>query len=160
MGWAPRWGRWGRGARTLRDAPRPGTPPTFTALQVIGIVKLACTPPEEADGPCSQWGRATWRTRRSGRESWARSRPAQWGVFEKEAALQPHRSRYWLTPPVERETFEREVQVVCDCDHAAPALAAQGVRTVSTDEKPMHVLERAHPGLPLVPGHVARRAFE
>lgn len=40
----------------LRDAPRPGTPPTFTAPQVIGIVKLACTPPEEADGPCSQWG--------------------------------------------------------------------------------------------------------
>jgi len=42
--------------RTLRDAPRPGTPPTFTAPQVIGIVKLACTPPEEADCPCSQWG--------------------------------------------------------------------------------------------------------
>ncbi len=40
---------------TLRDAPRPGTPPTFTARQVIGIVKLACTPPEEADCPCSQW---------------------------------------------------------------------------------------------------------
>ena len=40
----------------LRDAPRPGTPPTFTAPQVIGIVKLACTLPEEADCPCSQWG--------------------------------------------------------------------------------------------------------
>jgi len=43
------------GEGTLRDAPRPGTPPTFTASQVIGIVKLACTPPEEADCPCSQW---------------------------------------------------------------------------------------------------------
>jgi len=41
---------------TLRDAPRSGTPPTFTAPQVIGIVKLACTPPEEAGCPCSQWG--------------------------------------------------------------------------------------------------------
>lgn len=40
---------------TLRDAPRRGTPPTFTAPQVIGIVKLACTPPVEADCPCSQW---------------------------------------------------------------------------------------------------------
>jgi len=74
--------------------------------------------------------------------------------------VQPHRSRYWLTPPVERETFEREVQVVCDCYHAAPTLAEHGVHTVSTDEKPMQVLERAHPGLPLVPGHVERRAFE
>jgi putative transposase len=42
-------------AAVLRDAPRPGTPPTFTAPQVIGIVKLACTPPQEADCPCSQW---------------------------------------------------------------------------------------------------------
>jgi len=41
---------------TLRAAPRPGTPPTFTAPQVIGIVKLACTPPQEAGCPCSQWG--------------------------------------------------------------------------------------------------------
>jgi len=74
--------------------------------------------------------------------------------------LRPHRSRYWLTPPVERETCEREVQAVCDCYHAAPALAEQGMHTISTDEKPMQVLERAHPGLPLVPGHVERRAFE
>ncbi|GAC1404814.1 MAG: hypothetical protein NVSMB65_20780 [Chloroflexota bacterium] len=74
--------------------------------------------------------------------------------------MQPHRSRYWLTPPVERESFEREVQAVCACYHAAPALAAQGVHTVSTDEKPMQVLERAHPGLPLIPGHVERREFE
>ncbi len=73
--------------------------------------------------------------------------------------MQPQRSRYWLTPPVERETFEREVQAVCDCYHAAPTLAEQGVHTVSTDEKPMQVLERAHPGLPLRPGHVARREF-
>lgn len=61
---------------------------------------------------------------------------------------------------MDRETFAREVQTVCDCYHAAPALAAQGVHTVSTDEKPMQVLERAHPGLPMIPGHVARREFE
>jgi putative transposase len=40
---------------TRRAAPRPGTPPTFTAPQVSGIVTLACTPPGEADGPCRQW---------------------------------------------------------------------------------------------------------
>ncbi len=74
--------------------------------------------------------------------------------------MQPQRSRYWLTPPVDRATFEREVAAVCDCYHAAPALAEQGVHTVSTDEKPMQVLERAHPGLPLRPGHVERREFE
>jgi len=74
--------------------------------------------------------------------------------------LQPHRSRYGLTPPVERETFEREVRAVCDCYHAAPALAERGVHTMSTDEKPMQVLERAHPGLPMIPDHVERRECE
>jgi len=72
--------------------------------------------------------------------------------------VQPHRSRYWLTPPVERETCERAVQAVCDCDHAAPALAERGVHPMSTDEKPMQVRARAHSGLPLAPGHVERRA--
>jgi len=73
--------------------------------------------------------------------------------------LQPHRSRYWLTPPVDQESFLKDVQTVCDCYHAAPGLAEQGVHTVSTDEKALQVLERAHPGLPLRPGHVERREF-
>jgi hypothetical protein len=44
---------------------------------------------------------------------------------------------------------------------AAPALAAQGERIVSTDELTgVQALERKHPGLPLAPGKVERREFE
>jgi len=40
-------------------------------------------------------------------------------------------------------------------------LAAQGERTVSTDELTgVQALERKHPGLPLAPGKVERREFE
>ena len=43
----------------------------------------------------------------------------------------------------------------------APALAAAGERVVSTDELTgVQALERLHPGLPMAPGHVARREFE
>ena len=43
----------------------------------------------------------------------------------------------------------------------APALAAQGERTLSTDELTgVQALERKHPGLPLAPGKVERREFE
>jgi transposase len=43
----------------------------------------------------------------------------------------------------------------------APALAAQGERTISTDEMTgVQALERKHPGLPLAPGKVERREFE
>jgi len=40
---------------TLSDAYRRGVPPTFSDEQVIGILKLACTPPEDLDVPISQW---------------------------------------------------------------------------------------------------------
>jgi transposase len=44
---------------------------------------------------------------------------------------------------------------------AAPTLAAQGQRTLSTDELTgAQALERKHPGLPLAPGKVERREFE
>ena len=44
---------------------------------------------------------------------------------------------------------------------AAPALAAQGERVISTDELTgVQALERKHPGLPPAPGKVERREFE
>ena len=50
---------------------------------------------------------------------------------------------------------------VCTLYHTAPALAARGERSVSTDELTgVQALERKHPGLPLAPGKVERREFE
>jgi hypothetical protein len=50
---------------------------------------------------------------------------------------------------------------VCALYQAAPALAAQGERVVSTDELTgVQALERKHPGLPLAAGKVERREFE
>jgi DDE superfamily endonuclease len=44
---------------------------------------------------------------------------------------------------------------------AAPQLAAQGERVISTDELTgVQALERKHPGLPVAPGRVERREFE
>jgi putative transposase len=39
----------------LQDAPRPGTPPTFTAEQRCQIAALACEAPQKAGRPISQW---------------------------------------------------------------------------------------------------------
>jgi putative transposase len=41
--------------KTLSDAPRPGTPPTFTDEQVACIIALACEKPEQLDLPFSHW---------------------------------------------------------------------------------------------------------
>jgi putative transposase len=39
----------------LDDDDRPGTPPTFTAEQIVRIVAVACEPPEKSGRPISHW---------------------------------------------------------------------------------------------------------
>ena len=65
-----------------------------------------------------------------------------------------------MTPPVD-DRLEERVHEIGPLYRAAPALAAQGERVVSSDELTgVQALERLHPGLPLAPGHVERREFE
>ena len=50
---------------------------------------------------------------------------------------------------------------VCSVYREAPARAARGDRTITTDELTgVQALERKHPGRPMAPGKVARREFE
>lgn len=42
-------------AATLADAPRPGTPDTFSAAQIVQIVNLACTSPRQCGRPIDAW---------------------------------------------------------------------------------------------------------
>lgn len=41
--------------QVLADAPRSGSPPTFTAEQVVHIVNLACTSPRAVGRPIDAW---------------------------------------------------------------------------------------------------------
>ena len=76
--------------------------------------------------------------------------------------MQPHRSRYWLTPPADDPVaFAAQVGAVCACYAQAPAFHARGGHLVSTDEMTgIQALERAAPTLPTRPGRVERREFE
>lgn len=78
------------------------------------------------------------------------------------SALQPHRKRYWLTPPPDDPAqLAEQICTVCQVYEATPALAAQGTHVVSTDEMTgIQALERLHPSLPILPGHVERQEFE
>lgn len=51
--------------------------------------------------------------------------------------------------------------MVCEIYEATPELAAQGTHVISTDEMTgVQALERLHPSLPMLPGHVERLEFE
>jgi transposase len=39
----------------LADAPRPGAPDTFSAEQLVQIVDLACSRPQDAERPTNYW---------------------------------------------------------------------------------------------------------
>lgn len=42
----------------LDDAPRPGGPATFSPEQIVGVVAIACEPPEKSGRPISHWSAA------------------------------------------------------------------------------------------------------
>jgi putative transposase len=41
--------------QALDDAPRPGTPATFSPEQIVQLVAVACEPPEKSGRPISHW---------------------------------------------------------------------------------------------------------
>lgn len=79
--------------------------------------------------------------------------------------IKPHLNRYGLnskpTDPVALAAFNQRVEEICAVYTAAPALQAQGVHTISSDEMTgIQALERVFPTLPTRPGLIERREFE
>ena len=101
-----------------------------------------------------------WRDRPSNAASSKASRTAPPGGFLKEAAIKPHRSRYWLTPKPD-PGFDRKRADIRAVYQTAPAVAGQGGQTVAIDEMTgIQALERAAKSLPMKQGRVERREFE
>jgi transposase len=147
----------------LSDAPRSGSPGTFTAEQVTQILAVACEPPSQSGRPIDVWtGRelADEVVKRGIVESISIS---QVNRYLAEAELQPHRSKYWLnTTEKDPELFEQQVHTVCDTYLEAPELYFQyNTHTVSVDEMTgIQALERNAKTIPMKPGQPARIEFE
>ena len=147
----------------LSDAPRPGAPPTFQADQVAQIVALACESPKLSGRPINHWTLSELRDEVLARNIIQTISRAQVGRFLQPAALQPHRRKMWLnTTQKDPQTFQREVENVCQTYRQAPQKAAvHGAHTVSVDEAAsLQALERNAPDQPVQPGRVARQEFE
>jgi transposase len=150
-------------AATLADEPRPGAPGKFTPEQVTRILAVACEPPEKSGRPITQWTARELADEVTERGIVASISPAQVGRYLREAALQPHKSRYWLnTTEEDPRRFSAQVREVCDTYLAAPAAAREyGTHTISTDEMTgLQALERNAPDLPMVAKRCRRIEFE
>jgi transposase len=149
--------------RALSDGPRPGPPGKFTPEQVVGILAVACEPPEQSGRPITHWTARELADEVVKRGLVASISPAQVGRYLREAALQPHKKRYWLnTTEKDPQVFQEQAEAVCDTYREAPALAAgHRTHTVSTDEMTgIQALERNAADRPMTYGHCQRIEFE
>ncbi len=146
----------------LTDAPRPGTPSTFSAEQVAQILAVACEAPSLSGRPITRWTHRELRDEVVQRQIVTSISTSQIGRYLLQAALQPHRSKQWLnTTEKNPATFQHEVATVCQTYVEAPAKAATGTHTVSLDEATsLQAIERNAPDKPALPGELAKHEFE
>jgi len=147
----------------LSDAPRNGSSGKFTGEQVTMILAVACETPDQSGRPIDYWtGRelADEVVKRGIVDSISVS---QVNRYLAEAALQPHRCKYWLnTTEKDEALFEQQVQTVCDGYLEAPTLYFQcHTHTVCVDEMTgIQALERNAKTKAMQPGRPARIEFE
>jgi transposase len=149
--------------RALSDEPRPGPPGTFTPEQIVRILAVACEPPEQSDRPITHWTARELTDEVVRRGIVPSISTAQVGRYLREAALQPHKKRYWLnTTEKDPERFAEQVRAVCDTYLEAPGMAKDhGTHTLSTDEMTgIQALERGAPDRPMTYGRCRRIEFE
>jgi len=86
-------------AERLNDAPRPGTPMTFTLEQITHLYAIACDPPEKYGRPISHWSSRELADELVQQGIVASISERHVGRLLSEADLKPHQSGYWLNPP-------------------------------------------------------------
>jgi transposase len=149
--------------QALRDEPRPGPPGKFTPEQVVQILAVACEPPGKSGRPITQWTDSELADEVAKRGIVVSISPAQVGRYLREAALQPHKKRYWLnTTEKDPRVFREQAEAVCATYLEAPALAEDHrTHTISTDEMTgIQALERNAPDQPMTYGRCQRIEFE
>jgi transposase len=147
----------------LTDEPRPGAPGKFTPEQVTQILAVACEPPEKSGRPITHWTAHELTDEVVQRGLGASISPSQVSRYLREAAVQPHKSRYGLnTTETDPARFEAPVKTVCDTYLAAPERErTHQTHTVSVDEMTgVQALERTAPSKAMIAGKCQLIEFE
>jgi transposase len=147
----------------LSDEPRPGAPAKFTPEQVTQILAVACEPPETSGRPITHWTAYELADEVAQRGIVASISPSQVSRYLHEAAMQPHKSRYWLnTTEKDPARFEAQVKTVCDTYLAAPQQErTHQTHTVCVDEMTgVQALERIAPDKAMIAGKCQLIEFE
>ncbi|MGH2884532.1 MAG: IS630 family transposase [Solirubrobacteraceae bacterium] len=138
---------------TLRERPRGGSRPKFSAKQHAHVIALACSAPPT--------GQARWTLRLLA------DRVVELGLAErcsyetirralKKNAIKPWQTRQWCIPTV-GAAFVARMEDVLDL-YAEPYAAARPV--VCFDELPVQLVAEVRPARPATPAHPRREDYE
>ena len=147
----------------LSDAPRSGSPGKFTAVQIVGLIGIACEDPESSGRPVTSWTGKELADELQKRGLVDSISDSHVNRILREVDLKPHKSRYWCnTTETDPELFQQQVELVCQTYLQAPELYHRfDTHTVCIDE--MTSLQanerRSETKLPR-PGQAAKEEFQ
>src|SRR5437660_7208771 len=132
---------------------------SFPPLQRAQIVELACLEPVAKGLHITHWSSVDLARQAVADGIVADISPRTVRSILHDVDLQPHRTRYWRTPRLDRRFKERAEQVLW-CYGNAARLAEQGIWIVCVDEIPnFQVLER-NPIRRAIPGSIEQQEFD
>ena len=98
----------------LSDAPRSGSPGKFTAVQIVGLIGIACEDPQSSGRPVTSWTRKELADELQKRGLVDSISDSHVNRILREVDLKPHKSQYWCnTTETDPELFQQQVELVC-----------------------------------------------
>ncbi len=148
------------GLNAIYDAPRAGRPREITALQRVGIEQLACCEPSGVGLEMTHWSTRSLAEIAMKRGLVPHIAQSTVSLLLNAADLQPHRTRYWITPTLNAEFLERAGRILWVYERTE-TLQAQGEIALALDEKPnIQALAGVHPTQAMQSGQIERQEFE
>jgi len=148
------------GLKAIYDAPRSGRPREISALQRVRIEQLACCEPSGVGLEMTHWSTRTLAEIAMKRGLVPHIAQSTVSLILKQADLQPHRVRSWITPTLNAEFLERAGRILWVYERIE-ALQEQGEIALALDEKPnIQARQGSHPPQPMRSGQTERVEFE
>jgi transposase len=148
----------------LRDRPRPGRPPAFTAVEVAGVKALACSEPADHGLPLARWSTTELAAQANTQGLIRPDRPVSVSTVRRwlaTDAIKPWQHRSWIFPrdPDFATKAARVLDLYARRWNGRPL--GEDEYVISADEKSqLQALRRRHPGQPPGPGRARRVEFE
>lgn len=148
------------GLSAIYDAARSGRPREISALERVAIEQLACSEPSGVGLEMTHWSTRSLAEIAMKQGMVSHIAHSTVSLILRNADLQPHRQRYWITPTL-NETFLEQASRVLWIYERIETLRAQNEIALALDEKPnIQALQRTHPTQPMRAGQIERQEFE